>query len=431
MRPIRQILSSTCSSQSKQALGYRWASLCLLVSLNGIHAYANDGGLGLRADGILESLFAAGNAETSWLDQGTGKFRQGADNRDPITRLGLAVSYRSSLQSQFRLDIAYHSDAQPRIGVTQAYWQFKPIATEHFRTRYRVGAFHLPSSFENHDLLWSSPYSITPSVVNTWVGEEFRAIGAEGRWQWQPSAYSPHQISLTAAAFAANDSAGAMLAWRGWTAHDRQTFLGERIDFAPIPIIADGQPFDQQAAEFEPFVEVDDRIGYYLALDWRYRSNLRIRHFYYDNRGDPLVVKNGQYAWDTKFHQTAFRYNLSRSLVFTSQYLFGTTAMGPGLVDLEFASGFALLSKQFSAHRISLRTEFFLVDDVDLLPILDPNDEQGDRLTLGYGYRNPNQWALDLEFSRIQSDRDHREIFRRPTNIVENKFTARIRYRFD
>lgn len=405
--------------------------LYVSLTLGSCSVAATENGLGWSLDGLAETLIAAGNAERSWLDEGTGKFRQGADEREPISRLALSARYHHSLQTQLHVELAYHSDAQPRVGVTQAYWQFKPIASEHWRTRYRVGAFHLPTSFENHDLLWGTPYSITSSVTNTWIGEEFRAIGAEGRWQWQPTPYSDHQFAVSAAAFAANDSAGAMLAWRGWAAHDRQTFLGERIDFADIPVIANGQPFSEQAAEFEPFVEVDNRVGYYLALDWRYRSNLRIRHFYYDNRGDPLIVRDGQYAWATKFHQTALRYHFSPTLVLISQYLFGTTEMGPGLVDLKFDSGFAMLSKRFSAHRLTLRAEFFAVEDNDLLPILDPNDEHGNRLTLAYAYHNSPRWSFDLEASRIRSDRDYREVFQQETNISENKVTARVRYRFD
>ena len=44
----------------------------------------------------------------------------------------------------------------------------------------KAGAFFPTISLENDDLGWTSPYTLTPSAINSWIGEELRTIGSEG-----------------------------------------------------------------------------------------------------------------------------------------------------------------------------------------------------------------------------------------------------------
>ena len=44
----------------------------------------------------------------------------------------------------------------------------------------KTGAFFPTISLENDDLGWTSPYTLTPSAINSWIGEELRTIGSEG-----------------------------------------------------------------------------------------------------------------------------------------------------------------------------------------------------------------------------------------------------------
>ena len=44
----------------------------------------------------------------------------------------------------------------------------------------KAGAFFPAISLENDDLGWTSPYTLTPSAINSWIGEELRTIGSEG-----------------------------------------------------------------------------------------------------------------------------------------------------------------------------------------------------------------------------------------------------------
>ena len=43
----------------------------------------------------------------------------------------------------------------------------------------KAGAFFPTISLENDDLGWTSPYTLTPSAINSWIGEELRTIGSE------------------------------------------------------------------------------------------------------------------------------------------------------------------------------------------------------------------------------------------------------------
>jgi len=45
----------------------------------------------------------------------------------------------------------------------------------------KAGAFFPTISLENDDLGWTSPYTLTPSAINSWIGDELRTIGSEGR----------------------------------------------------------------------------------------------------------------------------------------------------------------------------------------------------------------------------------------------------------
>ena len=44
----------------------------------------------------------------------------------------------------------------------------------------KAGAFFPTISLENDDIGWTSPYTLSASAINTWIGEELRTIGTEG-----------------------------------------------------------------------------------------------------------------------------------------------------------------------------------------------------------------------------------------------------------
>ena len=378
---------------------------------------------------IVGGLYSDGELD-SWISGGLGKTRVGPDDDSLILDAAISISYQASLQSRFVLETGYHSDPADEFGVLQAYWEFKPLPDGDWRSKYRIGAFHLPVSLENRHSLWQPVYTATPSLINAWIGEETRVIGAEGQWTWRPSRSSPHKITPKVGVFTSNDSAGAMLAWRGWTSHNRQTFLGEKLDLAALPVIQPGQPFEQQAPEFEPFVEVDDRPGHYVGLDWEYHKKAKIQYLYYDNQADPMIVEDGQYGWHTRFHHLGIRIKPAKDWSLVSQMILGNTIMGPRAVDNDFSSAFVLLSRKMGQRRLSARLETFRVEDRDFLRELDPNGESGNAFTVSYSVKTAEGWLFTLEGKTLRSDRDYYEVFGESGKLTDSQLNFQIQKRF-
>ena len=86
-----------------------------------------------------------------------------------------------------------------------------------------MGAFFPPISLENDGIGWTSRWTLTPSAINSWVGEELRTIGAELRVEHRGDAGT---FSAQAALFGRNDPAGELLAARGWSMGDLTSGLG-------------------------------------------------------------------------------------------------------------------------------------------------------------------------------------------------------------
>jgi len=66
-----------------------------------------------------------------------------------------------------------------RAGLVEAFVQYRPELTPAVALRARAGLMFPPTSRENVDPLWQSPYTLTLSAVNTWLGEEVRLGGLD------------------------------------------------------------------------------------------------------------------------------------------------------------------------------------------------------------------------------------------------------------
>ncbi|MFK7732334.1 MAG: hypothetical protein AB8B48_12015 [Pseudomonadales bacterium] len=382
-------------------------------------------------DAMLGLRFNSGDTRQSWLNGGLGKFRfdESSESAPVFENLALGLSYKPSLTTSAHVELFYHDDPDGRIALTQAFWQYKPLTSSRWRSRYRAGIFHAPFSLENRGKLWISTYTSRPSVINSWLGEELRTIGLEGIWTWRPSSHSANKYSVIAAVFGFNDPAASMLSWRGWANHNRQTGVGETLPLRWIPAFADGQSFQRQAQEFEPFKEVDNRMGGYLGLEWRRNRSLRIQAVYYDNNGDPKEIEEGQYAWHTRFTQLALHWRFGHHWEILSQWMWGNTVMGDFGVDNDFDAAYVMLAKTLQKkHRFALRSERFGVDDKDNLGVLDLNDEKGWAATAAYTFMPTNKLSLSLDYSH----NDWSRASARPTRISwdESQLSLALRYLF-
>lgn len=389
---------------------------CGLLLLAGAPALAAEH----RWSVLLDVRALASDATDVWLDRGLDKQRFGA--KDAPLELGQAL-------------LQYHGDWLPSVSATvsaafyggesraphvlEAWVEAHPVPRSAWRVRGRAGLFYPPLSLENTGPGWTSPYTLSFSAVNTWIAEEIRAAGAEVEWtRMGRFSSSASDIGFTAGAFRGDDPAGAMVSWRGFALHERQSGLFERLPLASLPgFLPSGVLSPQQAYE-KPFVEIDGRTGYYLGARWDYLSRWRAQALHYDNLADSTRVKDGQWAWRTRFDHLGGQLHLAPGTDLLAQLLRGDTEMygaAEPLVNARFWAAYVLVSRAWGAHRLSVRADAFGVADEDTTAG-DPNQEHGHAWTVAYFFSLPGgaprggSWRVGFEVLSVASDRPARRL---------------------
>ena len=383
----------------------------------------------------VEAGYVRMSALPSWTEGFVGKLRY----QDDGVVFGRAfLDYRGRMTDTLKAHIVlegYDDDLGSAIGFTQAYVEWRPVPRSATRYRVKVGAFYPRISLENVDPGWTSRYTLNLSAINTWVAEELRTIGTEITVSRRPQSLGgAHQFSLSAAAFVANDPAGSLLAWKGWSVHDRQTRFGDQLPLPPLPTIQPGEMFEAQDPYVEPFREIDNRVGYYVNGEWRVGNKFLVRVMHYDNRADPEQIDGGQYAWETRFDHIGIQAGLPGDIGLISQWMSGSTVMGPVIsgahaVDVEYDSYFVLLTRASDKHRVSARYDHFDVtqnDDTDE----DDNSENGHAWTLGYQYQYSEKIGVAAEWLSIKTHHCGWEYYGLPTTATEEQTQLMLRIRF-
>jgi len=288
---------------------------------------------------------------------------------------------------------------------------------------------------ENVERGWSSPYTMSSSAINTWVAEELRSVGAELSYSRKPvSLGGAHEFSVNAAVFWHNDPAGSLLAWKGWSVHDRQTRYSDKLPLPPLPQIQPGMMFAAQDPYVEPIREIDDRASYYVNAEWRYGKRLLVRAMHYDNRADPESIISGQYGWTTKFDHVGLQMTLPGDIGLIAQWMSGSTVMGPVMngahvVDVEYDSYFMLLTRAFGKHRVSARYDNFDITQNDSTPE-DNNPEYGLAWTVGYQYSYSDKISLATEWLSIKTHRCALVYYGLDPTVTERQFQFTVKLRF-
>jgi hypothetical protein len=392
-----------------------------------------------QVHGLVSLRLFEVDGSRSWVDGGLGKLR--FDDSDEPLDLGAAiVAYQARLTPTLAaraVASAYADGPGSLLDLDEAYLEWRPVPRSAWKLLGRAGAFHAPLSLENTGVGWTSPYTISYSAVNGWFGEELRTIGADLQLTHAGAASgSAHDLTLLLGAFRANDPAGALLTWRGWALGDRPTRLFERLPLAPLPAFgSDGLFFVQEPFE-EPFHELDGRTGWYGGVQWDYldRSRLRLQH--YDNRGDPLVAKDGQWTWRTEFDHLGWHLRIPTGTEVIAQAVRGETEMdgfeGP-FVYADFGAWFLLVSHAWGRQRASVRYDDFWVHDLDHVAG-DPNQEDGHAWTAAWfldGRRGRwGAWRVGAEALRLHSWRPAREILGEPVRTTERSLQLVGEWRF-
>ncbi len=385
----------------------------------------------------LDLSYVNANGHPSWLEGSTGKLRYDGGNDGLLLSRGfLDYGYRlADTVSAHIVAEAYLEDFSATLDLTEAYLEWRPVPRSASRYQLKVGAFYPRLSLENSDFGWSSPYTLSSSAINTWVGEELRSYGAEFAVSRRPEALGgAHTFSLHASMFYNNDTAGGLIAWKGWSLHDRQSRLGDEVPLPPIPLIQPGMWFDRQDPFITPILEIDDTYGYYVGAEWSINKRFLLRATHYDNRTDPFGYEDGQYAWETAFEQLGVKATLPGDIGLIGQWIDGYTVWGRlrnGIhaVDVGFESRFVLLTRAFDRHRVSARYDHFEISEKDSIP-LDENSENGHAWTVSWRYALNDNFTLAAEWLEVTSNRPAWAYFGLAEKKAERQLQLSLRMQF-
>jgi hypothetical protein len=334
----------------------------------------------------------------SFLDNGQGKLRFDSDHEG--IRLGrLRAALDQPLGEVFSAHVdatAWDGDDENPIDLTEAYLEYRPYPRAGFRSRLRIGAYYPPFSLENRAQGWETPYTITPSAISAWIGEEIRTVGLEGQVDWLGTRLGhAFDLELTASLFGWNDPAGTMLAAHGFAFHERQTLLFGRVGSVQT---------NPTRAKKRVFGEIDGRPGFYVGAQARYRDRATLDVLHYDNRADPreFDATLRDFAWHTTFDAVALRVETGDGWTFLAQAIDGETIVAPGAWrEWQFDSQSLLAARRFGAHVVAARYDEFAVDYA-INPAL--WGEDGQAWTFAYSFDRGGPWRFALEWLRVTSD---------------------------
>jgi hypothetical protein len=359
----------------------------------------------VEAHGFLELRGSAADGASSWLAGEFGRLPEGRLTPGEWAsmfdgELQAAVDWRPSehflahvhLLGRSEPDVAKGSAA----GVAEAYVEIVPTLSLRNELHLRLGAVFSPTSMENTGPLWSSPYTVTFSAINTWVAHELRPAGLETRFAHTTT--GGNELDLLGSVFGGADTAGTLIGWRGWSPGSRETVIGEELPLPPLASLSPAGPFKaQRPGATEPFGELDGRAGYLVRGRWTRPGVAVLQVVHWDNRGD-RGQHGDQYAWATRFDQLGARLAAGRYLTLLGEWVRGSTGMGPPSgphVQADLASWYAMASLASGGARLSVRYERFSTRDRD--GTAEPNDEEGHATTVALLWRAGRHVRLGLE----------------------------------
>ena len=373
--------------------------------------------------GYLAARAVAAEGRASWLGGGFGSTGPGplADGDETVFGEGqLHVTAEGRFGRRWRFfghltgrTVAGELDsgdiAGRDLGVVEAYLEgLFPLAGDR-RLRFQLGHFLLPTSLENVEVGWSSPYTQSFSAINTWVGEEVRPTGV--LFELNQALEDRDSLRLGGAVFGGNDSSGTLLAWRGWVLGDRLTVWDEVLPLPPLQGLRPGLGFEEQRAEgSRPFgSDLDDQIGWAGWARWSRHDRALVQWTRYENGGDRRLhgaFGDREYAWDTTFDLVATQLE-GGGWTLAGEWMAGDSFMGfapDSRVEIDFDAYYALVSRQFGAWRTSLRYDDFEVVDRDPISY-DQSDQQGRAWTVALFYEPSPSLRLGLEWLEVDSER--------------------------
>ncbi|HEY4368299.1 MAG TPA: hypothetical protein VGN07_13780 [Steroidobacteraceae bacterium] len=383
--------------------------------------YELQGQLDLRSVAVDSPL-------TSFARGGMGLLR--FDEEHDGLQLGrLLLDFSGPVTETVRAQVTASATAdgdQNPIDFTEAFLEWRPYPDSQWRWRSRIGAFYPPISLENRAIGWQSLYSLSPSAINTWIGEEMRAMGVEvAATDTGASSGRAFDLTFIGGVYGWNDPMGVLIFQRGWAINDRQTTLFGAL---PRPLARAGE------RDIEFFHEIDDRPGYYAGAEMKWQQGHTLRYMHYDNRGDPSRSNDRDDSWLTRFDSIGARLELSEHWTLIAQGLYGDTGVGNssdgrGALIADYWSYFTLGSYRTGPHRLSLRYDRMSVESVRGARFFDSR-QNAKAWTAAWMFDWNDHWQAAVEALRIDGTVGERARAGLSPAAVEEQLQVALRYSF-
>lgn len=352
----------------------------------------------------------------SFVDGGLGKTRFGADTSAvQFGGLGIQASFAPTAEWLALAEIQAQSSDEQTVDALEAYVRYRPVSTTPWRWSTRAGWFFPPLSLENDAVGWTTRRTLTPSAINSWIGEEVRALGSEWRIERRHAAGA---LEALAAVYLGNDPTGELIAARGWSLSDLYYGIGSSV--REPDNLDDSPPY-----RYDPFVEIDDRVGWYAGINWRGDAWGRLSLLYYDNRADPATSTefghdHEVYSWYTDFWALGGETRIGE-VELLAQAMTGSTFVQPSprfSTETEFHAGYLLAAWGRGDWQGAVRVDLFATRQLPET-LSSPANEHGNALTLALNWR-PRPWLrLSAEWLRVDSSRTVRPELGDPERVID------------
>ena len=407
--------------QRPASLPHRPVVVLGLVLGLGLFLSTNAAAEGLSLQGFAAVRGSWTEGQPSWLEGGFGHLPFGAETVDDndvsaLGKLHLVLGWENSAET-FGVHLHTAAREEPSahlgsdIGLVEAFVHGGLELRRADILRYKVGLFILPTSRENVEAAWASPYTLSFSALNAWIGEEVRLTGALLEHTFAVGTIDG--LRLGASVFGGNDTAGTLLAWRGWVPGDRLTLGGEVLPLPPLRGLQPGGGFEAQLDRgTQPFTDdLDGRAGWAAYARWQRPQTAVVQLTHYDNRADRALHDGPgyQYAWRTQFDLLGVEVHPHPEVVLLGEHLQGKTGMGDrtttAFVDADIEATYLLASWRPGRFRLSARWESFETLNRDTSRAYDLNDGNGEAFTLSLFWDVRRDLRLGFEALHLDADR--------------------------
>ena len=400
----------------------RAAALLAVAALLPLPSRAQD----VRLDGLLDLRLLHPADQRSNRDGGFGKTERGSGDRPVAVRLAadqLALRAVVGLTPELRLVGELRAAAQQRtaVDILDAFALWRPVSTTRSRWSVKAGAFFPPVSLENTGVGWTSTWTLTPSAINSWVGDELRVMGAEGTYEWRGER---DRLEVSGAAFGKNEPAGVGIADHGWTFNSKPLGLLDRLRLPDDPATG-------RASYSNQFRQLDRSVGLYGSAAWDRDDLGRLSVLHYDNRADP-AANDGDFAWRTRFWSVGLSTEVG-GLVLLAQGMTGSTtiAPAPGFASTtNFYAGYLLAGWERGAWRAAVRYDGFGTAERHPGPPAVRGSERGRALTAAVTWSPIRRLSMVAEVLAVDSTRAQRTLSGARARAVEPQAQLALRATF-